>query len=81
MKLNVNTILMDMDVLIPEHIVRNSDDSYSIFINARLSHDRQLDAYKHALKHIENDDFEKQNVDKIELEAHNFETAKEICFV
>ncbi len=79
--MDINTILLDMDVLIPEHIVRNSDGSYSIFINSRLSHERQLEAYKHALKHINDGDFEKGDADLIELDAHNIETTKEICFV
>ena len=77
-KLDVNTFLIDMDVLVPEQIVQNSDGSYSIFINSRLSYDRQVEAFKHALKHIDNSDFEKSNADSIELEAHDCEIAKEI---
>ena len=80
MKLNVNTKLINMDVMIPEQIVKNSDDSYTIFLNSRLSHERQREAYKHALNHITNGDFEKFDVDQIEFEAHNLEVAKEICF-
>jgi len=79
-KLDINTFLLDMDVLIPEHVVRNRDGSYSIFINSRLSYDRQLEAYKHALKHIKDGDFDKKDADRIEFEAHNLETATEICF-
>ena len=62
-----------MDVLVPEQIVKNRDDSYTIFINARLSHNKQLEVYKHALKHIENGDFEKYDADSIELDAHDME--------
>ena len=72
--MDVNTKVIDMDVLVPEQIVKNRDDSYTIFINARLSHNKQLEAYKHALKHIENGDFEKDDADGIELDAHNMET-------
>ena len=62
---------MNMDVLIPEHIIKNNDGSYTIILNARLSHERQLEAYEHALKHIQNDDFEKNGADTIELNTHS----------
>lgn len=67
----LNVKLLDMDVRIPEHLVKNSDDSYTIFLNARLSYESRLKSYYHALKHIEENDFEKDNVQKIETEAHN----------
>ena len=59
-----------MDVLVGEQITANSDGSYTIFLNARLSHERQLEAYAHALSHIQGNDFEKDNADMIELSAH-----------
>ena len=71
MQLEINTKLMNMDVLIPEHIIKNNDGSYTIILNARLSHERQLEAYEHALKHIQNGDFEKNDADKIENDAHS----------
>ena len=70
MKLVINTRLIDMDVLVGEQIIKNSDDSYTILLNARLSHERQLECYKHALLHINNEDFEKDNADVIEFNAH-----------
>ena len=78
--LSINTYLLDMDVMIPEHVVKNSDDSYSIFINARLSYERQIQAYRHALKHIYNGDYDKSDVDKIELEAHESESARKLFY-
>lgn len=80
MKLDVNTFLMDMDVLIPEHVIANSDGSYTVLLNSRLSRERQLEAFSHAMKHIERNDFEKTDADNIELNAHDLEIAKEICF-
>ncbi len=68
---DINVQLMDMDTMIPEHLVKNDDDTYTIFLNARLSKDRQLKSYYHALQHIKENDFEEVNVQKIELEAHN----------
>ena len=71
MKLDINTRLIDMDVLIGEQVIKNNDDSYTILLNARLSHERQLECYRHALLHINNEDFSKYNADKIEFDAHS----------
>lgn len=60
-----------MDVMIPEQIVQNSDGTYTIFINSRHSYASQLESYKHAMDHIKNGDFEKNDVQQIESEAHN----------
>lgn len=70
MKVDINTKIIDMDVLVGEQITANSDGSYTIFLNARLSHERQLEAYSHALRHIRENDFCKENADKIEVQAH-----------
>lgn len=63
--------LLDMDTKIPEQLVKNSDNSYTIFLNTRLSRESQLKSYYHALTHIRDDDFCKENVQEIEFEAHN----------
>ena len=70
MKLDINTRLIDMDVLVGEQVIKNNDDSYTILLNARLSHERQLECYRHALLHISNDDFETDNADEIECKTH-----------
>lgn len=67
----INVQLLDMDTKIPEHLVKNHDNSYTIFINARASRENQLKSYYHALRHIHEDDFYKEDVQKIELDAHN----------
>ena len=51
-------------------VVPNEDGSYTIFINAGLNYEAQLKAYKHAIEHIENDDFVKSDVQEIEYSAH-----------
>lgn len=66
----INVQLLNMDTKIPEHLVKNSDDSYTIFINAKLSKESQLKSYYHALKHITKDDFYKEDVQEIEQKAH-----------
>ena len=57
--------------MVPEHLVKNDDDTYTIFLNARLSRDSQLKYYYHALQHINKDDFSKEDVQNIEYEGHN----------
>lgn len=53
-----------------EMIIKNEDGSYTILINAKLSDQGRIEAYKHALKHIKNDDFDKMDVQEIEASAH-----------
>ncbi len=67
---DINIQIIDMDTMIPEHLVKNSDDSYTVFLNARLSRDNQLKYYCHALRHIEGNDFYKDDIQQIEKEAH-----------
>lgn len=69
--MDINTQLIDMDVLIGEQVIKNVDDSYTILLNSRLSHERQLECYLHAINHIQSNDFEKNNSNIIELEAHH----------
>ena len=68
--MTINTQLINMDVLIAERVIRNNDDSYTVLLNSRLSHERLLEAYSHAVEHIQNNDFEKEESDKIEFNAH-----------
>lgn len=63
--------ILDMDTMVPEHLVKNADDTYTIFLNARLSRDSQLKYYYHALRHIVKYDFAKKDVQEIEFETHN----------
>lgn len=62
----IGVYFLDMDCLIDEQVIFNEDGSYSIFINSRLNHERQMLAYQHALMHIMNDDFTKECADDIE---------------
>lgn len=67
----INVQFLNMDTKIPEQLVKNGDDSYTIFLNAKLSHENQLKSYYHALRHIQEQDFEKEDVQEIEQETHN----------
>ena len=74
---DVNVILMDFPVPGNEMVVSNEDGSFTILINAKLSQDSQLKAYQHAINHICNNDFEKENIQKIEYQAHNLAVPKD----
>ena len=62
--------LIDFPTSAKEAVTENEDGSYTIFINAKLTHEKQLEAYMHALAHIMGSDFEKENADQVELMAH-----------
>lgn len=64
------------DVKGSEMVTPNSDGSYTIFVNARKSFEAQQEALQHALLHISKDDFEKDDVQQIEAEAHNISVEK-----
>jgi len=45
-------------------------DGYTIYTAARLDNESRYKAYQHALQHIRNNDFEKDDVQEIETAAH-----------
>lgn len=53
-----------------EAVAENEDGSFSIFINANLAANQIEKAYRHALWHIEQGDFQKNDVQEIEERAH-----------
>lgn len=55
---------------VTETVTQNADGSYTIFLNSKLTQERQLESYLHAMRHITNNDFEKTDVQEIESEAH-----------
>lgn len=54
-----------------EAVSSNEDGTFSIFINSKLSRDGQLRAYEHALRHIQRNDFHKEDVQAIEYNVRN----------
>lgn len=46
---------------------------YTIYVDSRLDKEKQLRSYQHALSHIINNDFTKNNVQEIEHDAHGRE--------
>lgn len=69
---DVNVILTNFPAPGNEMVVPNEDGTFTILINAKLSYDGQLKAYQHAINHICNNDFNKEDVQKIEYQAHDF---------
>lgn len=43
---------------------------FTIYLNARLSYQDRVKAYLHALKHVVRNDWEKEDVQMIESDAH-----------
>lgn len=68
---DIYTHIINMPSKTKEAVTLNEDGTYSIFINANLTHENQLIAYEHAMRHIQNRDFEKKDVQEIEYTAHN----------
>lgn len=68
MSIDYQVICLDLPTR--EVVVKNEDDSYTIFINAKLNYEQQMKAYLHAMKHISQDDFQKDDVQSIEYHAH-----------
>lgn len=67
---DVNVVVINFPNAQREMVVQNEDGSYTILINSKLSHDGQLKAYNHAMEHINDNDFEKEDVQSIEAAAH-----------
>ena len=71
---DVNVCVIDFkDIPGKEMVTENEDGTYTILINARLNYETQLEAFNHAMKHINNNDFEKTDVQIIEAVAHRNE--------
>lgn len=52
-----------------EAVSENDDGTYTVFIDESLSQEGRIEAYNHAKWHIEHNDFEKQDVQKVEINA------------
>lgn len=67
---DINVILLNDANGVPGSVWHNSDDSYTIFIDARLGTEKQKEVFQHEINHIINGDFEKTDIQQIEAEAH-----------
>ena len=62
--------LVDLPNGIRELTTPCADGNYTVYIDARLDNIQRQKAYQHAIRHIQNDDFSKTDVQSIEYEAH-----------
>jgi len=51
-------------------IVTPCADGYTVYIDESLTPEGKMDAYNHALYHIDHNDFSKDNIQSIERRAH-----------
>lgn len=65
--------LINFPSQVKEAVTENEDGTYTIFIDAALSWDEQRKRFIHAMAHILSDDFAHENVQNIEVWAHEFE--------
>lgn len=71
--IDINVVLVDFKISSVDELVRhNEDDSYTILLNSRQAPNRLERAYRHAIRHISNGDFDDRdrNVQEIEALAH-----------
>lgn len=66
---NVYTYVVNMPPKVHEFVTPCAD-GYTIYIDEKLSHDARLKAYDHAMHHIRDGDFDKDDVQSIETNAH-----------
>lgn len=62
---------MDNPFGVKGSVHKNVDESYTIIINAHLNAEQQKEVYLHEMKHILGNDFSKEDVNRIELQAHS----------
>lgn len=63
----MNVVFMDLPTTVRGFVVGKDDPT--IVLNARLSHEANIETCKHELKHIERDDFERFNVEICEIQV------------
>lgn len=66
----INVVILDESYGIPGCVRHNSDDSYTIFIDALLNRERQREVFLHEMRHILGDDFSESDVQMIEMKNH-----------
>jgi len=63
----INVCLVDLPVSVRGFVRENPDLSYTIVLNARLSRENLMRVYRHELRHIRRNDFDRpETADHIE---------------
>ena len=67
----VNTYIVNMPLSIISTVTIDEDGEYTIYINGNVSRKKQIEGYKHELRHIFNDDlYVKDDVQALEYNTH-----------
>ncbi|MCI7169660.1 hypothetical protein MSB04_04445 [bacterium] len=77
----INIVLLEKAFGVPGSVHKNRDDSYTIFIDANLTYEKQHEVFFHELRHILGDDFDEKDVQTIESRNHMYDwnIPKELC--
>lgn len=68
---------IDLPMSVHEMVTPDTaDDGYTVYINRRLSDNKKFEAYHHALRHCISCDFERADVQQVEVSAHKKITAR-----
>lgn len=67
----INCVMRDLPPKIRSFARENEDGSYTVVLNSRLSAETVTEAYQHEVDHINGDDFDGGDTDKIEKARHN----------
>lgn len=60
---------VDMPYSVTSNVVENEDGTYTIYINSRLSYEKQREGYEHEIRHILRNDLEYvQDVQQVETD-------------
>lgn len=61
----------EMPATVRSFVIVNSDSTYTIILNSKLSHEQNIISYWHEIDHIRNGDYDKKcSSDLIEIVAH-----------
>lgn len=61
---------VDMPDGINEMVSPGWEDDYTIYVNCRLPYSKQVRVVDHAIGHLRREDFNKEDVQQIEADAH-----------
>lgn len=62
---------IEMPATVRSFVIMNSDSTYTIILNSKLSHEQNIISYWHEIDHIRNGDYDKRcSADMIEIAAH-----------
>lgn len=64
----INVKYLELPCRVKALSTKNEDDSYTIILNSKLNIEQNKRSFLHELRHIKKNDFNKEDVNKIELD-------------